>query len=296
MTSPLRSMTGFGAAARERDGLRANVELRAVNQRGLRVNVRSRPGLGPLEKRLRDTVGGLVRRGNVDVSVELIETAPDPQRLLNRPAAAAAAEALRTLADELDLDPVLRPADLLRVPAVLEADTARSITEAEWPLVAEALDDALAQLDGMRTAEGDAAAAVLREHIAAVARFRDAAAGRAPEVIDRVRQRLTARLQDLRNGTPDAADEQALERELVLFADRADVTEEIDRLGSHVDQFLTALDRGGEAGKRLEFLAQELLREVNTIASKCNDTAIAGDAVEAKLAAEKIKEQTANLE
>jgi uncharacterized protein (TIGR00255 family) len=296
MSTPLRSMTGFGSAAREAEGLRVRLQLRSVNQRHLRVNVRSRPGLGPLEKRLRDAVSRAYHRGNVDITVDLFRLRPDPQRLVNAGVAASAVEALRGLVREHDLDPALRVADLLQVPGLFDVGAEEEVSEADWPLIEAVLAEALRQATGMREAEGAAMAEVLADHAGTVGEFHAVCGEEAPAVIARLRERLRDRLLELGREMPDALDETALEREILFHADRADITEELDRIGSHLEQFRQTLQRGGEAGKRLEFLAQELLREVNTIASKCGDGRIAAAAVDAKLAIEKIKEQVANLE
>jgi uncharacterized protein (TIGR00255 family) len=286
-------MTGFGSASSEADGLSARVEIRAVNQRGLRCSVRSRPSLGALEKKLRDALTNSVKRGQIDINVELIRLTADPSALVNAGVASGAIEALRTLQNEHNLPGEVTLAEVVRVPGVFDAGQNTTVEEDEYAVIASALQAALSQLKEMREVEGQATREVLARHAESIEAFRVLAADQAPKVIERTRERLTARLADL---SPAAADTQALEREVAFFADRADINEELDRLTSHISQFRSTLSQGGEVGKRLEFLAQEMLREVNTTASKANDTEIAAASVEAKLAIEKIKEQAANIE
>jgi len=292
----LRSMTGFGAATAERDGISARVEIRTVNHRSLKLGVRARPSLGEFEKDLRDRVGGVLLRGSVDVTIQLRrppEVAISPEQTES---ARAAVEALRRLAAAAGLRDDLAASDLAAVPGLLEESLDRPLIAAEWAIAAGALDLALRQVDAMRAAEGAALGRVLEAHLADLEAYEAASRVAAPQVVERARARLVARIAELRAGNPAALDAQAIEREVCFFADRADIHEELDRLRSHVAQFREALRGGGEAGKRLEFLAQEFLREINTSASKANDAAIAAGAVRAKLAVEKIKEQAANVE
>jgi uncharacterized protein (TIGR00255 family) len=296
MASALRSMTGFGSACRERDGARATVDLKSVNQKGLRLNVRSRPRLGTLEKKLRDRIGAALARGSVDATVELVRTAIDPGTLVNHDLAESGVAALRNLCERHGLAREVTLDELLLVPGVFDTRESETLEDGEGELILDALDEALEQVQAMRAEEGAALGRALGEHLDALEAFRRAAAERAPEVVEAVRARLVERLEELRGQVRDAIDQHVIEREVLVFADRADITEEIDRLASHIAQFRESLRAGGEIGRKLDFLAQEMLREVNTIGSKGNDTAIASATVGAKLAIEKIKEQAANLE
>ncbi len=290
----IRSMTGFGSGAAEGAGFSVRVELRAVNHRGLKLNVRSRPNLGVWEKELRDLLAARLERGAVDAFVTLTRHGGS--------AGAACVEtareligSLRALAQELQLPGELRAADLLQVPGLFDEAGWSVFGEAEWAAGRQATEAALAQLLDMRRAEGAVTAARLGELIAPVATFAAEVRRLAPGVIERSRVRIRERLNELLGGLRPA-DEQAVEREICLLADRVDVNEELDRLGSHLGQYQALLASGREVGKRLEFLAQEILREVNTCSTKAADAAVSALAVEAKLAVEKIKEQAANLE
>ncbi|MBN2714088.1 MAG: DUF1732 domain-containing protein, partial [Planctomycetes bacterium] len=186
--------------------------------------------------------------------------------------------------------------DLVHIPGLFDTGTECTINEDEWKVVEQAAQAAIEQVVEMRKNEGNATAESLLELIQPIEDFSVSAREAAPGVIERFRERITARIEELRKSGIDTGDRNALEREVCLFADRADINEEMDRLTSHISQFRQAIESGGEIGKRLEFLAQEFLREVNTTASKANDTAIVTKAVDAKLAVEKIKEQSANIE
>jgi uncharacterized protein (TIGR00255 family) len=295
-TSEIRSMTGFGAGSAEAAAATARVEIRSVNHRGIKLTVRSRPPLGPLEKELRDLAGAELRRGSVDVYVTLTRLEGEDLVTVREGVARQAVSAVRRVAADLGLGGELEIGDLLRVPGLLEEETELPVTEEEWPLLEQAAREAVEQVVSMRRAEGTTLTGHLRELTGAIESFAVEARRQAPTVVERVRERLRSRLEEIRTSGLLEADEQGLEREICFHADRADITEELDRLHSHLDQFRGLLDAGGEVGKRLEFLAQEFLREINTAASKASDGAIVHAAVEAKQAVEKIKEQAANVE
>lgn len=295
----IHSMTGFGAGAAEdanRTGLGARVEIRSVNHRGMKLNIRSRPSLGPLEKKMRDLVQSRLKRGSVDVYITLMRPVAADNLPVREDVAKAAVAALRHLGHELELSGSLQISDLVHIPDLFDTGVEGLVSEEEWPVIQKAAETALVQVVEMRTQEGAAMARCLLELLAPIQDFATHARTAAPQVVERARARLTSRIEELRKEGLDAGDRQAVEREICLFSDRADIHEEMDRLDSHLQQFRDTLQKGGETGKRLEFVAQEFLREVNTTASKANDTEIVTWAVSAKLAVEKIKEQVANIE
>ena len=296
MAVPLRSMTGFGASAKDNGGRQVRVEVRSVNQRNLRLSLRAQPALGQFESEARAMVSGAAQRGQIDVNLTLVRPAAETLSPQARAAAASAVSTLRQLGEELHLSGELTLGDLARLPGIFSDAGGEFVSQEEWKLLESALREALERFGEAREVEGAALAGALRVHADAIEAFAGFARKRAPEVVERQRARLLQRVEELRAGPLSGLDMQAVEREAVFFADRADITEEVDRLLSHAARFREVLADGREAGKRLEFLGQEMLREVNTIASKGNDTEIARQAVEAKLAAERIKEQAANVE
>lgn len=290
------SMTGFGAAMVTAADRTCRVEIRSVNHRGRKFTVRSRPPLGTHEKSLRDLLDETLRRGAVDVYVTLTRTLDESGLTICADKARTAVATIRHLATELGLDGDLTARDLLLVPGLLESATDEPVSAAEWPTVAAAVKSALKQVREMRRAEGAATVTRLREWGQQLEAFESTVRQQAPGVVVRTQERLRARIAELHSEGIDQNDERALERTLCLFADRVDINEELDRLASHCAQFRSALADGGEVGKHIEFIAQELLREINTLAAKANDAKIISAAVMAKLAVEKIKEQAANLE
>ncbi len=291
----ITSMTGFGVGAAEVGGVSARVEIKSVNNRGLKVSIRSRPGLGVCEKLLRDIVAERLVRGSVDVYVNFERSASAEACPLRAEAAKESLKGLRRLALELGLPDTLTARDLLFIPGIFDTSGEESAAQEEWPAIGAALEEALGQVCEMRIAEGCKLTEVLDSLAAPLEEFVEKTAAAAPLALERAREKLRTRLSEICPNGFTPGDAQALERELCLIADKADIAEELDRLGSHIAQYRAALKKGGEIGKRMEFLAQEFLREINTTASKTNDTEIVQDAVQAKLAVEKIKEQSANL-
>ncbi len=291
----IHSMTGFGVGATEAPGFSVRVEIKSVNNRGLKISVRSRPGLGIVEKRLRDALTERLVRGSIDVFVNFERTGEGKACAVRAEAAREAVQGLRRLAAELGLEDTLSARDLTLIPGVFDHSAEEPATEGEWEPVGRAMEQALRQVEEMRRAEGKKLSRVLLDLAEPLEAFVARTNELAPAALGRARDRLRQRLEELFPAGLAAADSHALEREMCIVAEKADVREELDRLHSHLAQYRAALAKGGEIGKRLEFLAQEFLREINTTASKTNDTDIVQAAVQAKLTVEKIKEQCANL-
>lgn len=291
----INSMTGFGVGSAEEAGLSVRVEIKSVNNRGLKISVRSRPSLGVCEKPLRDLVTDRLVRGSIDVYVSFERSTIGRACPLRAEAAYEAVNGLRRLASELGLEDNLSARELVFIPGVFDTSAEEPANREEWGILEKAVRAALDQVSEMRREEGRKLAEILVSLAAPLQEFVRKTNIAAPLALNRAREKLAQRLTEICPNGFTAADSQALERELCLIADKADIREELDRLASHIDQYLAALSRGGEVGKRVEFLAQEFLREINTTASKTNDTAIVQEAVKAKLAVEKIKEQSANL-
>ena len=290
----LRSMTGFGrGSARVRDA-EATVEIRTVNGRHADVSVRGLADLADHEPAVQSVVRQAIDRGNATVHVT-VTRAGGPAAALRVDAAAARAygDLLRRAADAAGLDRgAVTLADLLRSPDVLVPAPAADDGSA-WEAVEVALDAALFALFAMRRVEGDA----LGEDLTARCDALDAAVAlveaRAPARVEAARQRLADRLDEWVES--DALDAGRLEAEVALLADKLDVTEETVRLRSHLGQFREALNAEDPVGRRLNFLAQEIGREVNTIGSKANDAEITTIVIAMKEELEKIREQVQNV-
>jgi uncharacterized protein (TIGR00255 family) len=281
-------MTGFGRGVVEQVRLRATVDIRAVNHRFLDLKLRG----GPLSPALEDAVGTRVRavveRGSVTVSIHLVRTAGAPR--INAEAAGAAHVALAELARTLGL-PGPDLALVLAQPGVVALT--EDDHEAPDASVLAATDAALAQLATMRDAEGQALARELTARLAELDGIRGGVAERARAMPEQIQQKLHARLAKL---LEDEVDPQRVAQEVALLADRADVTEELVRLASHLEQARSLIAGKASAGRRLDFLVQELGRELNTIGSKSASAEITALVVEGKAVLEKVREQVQNVE
>jgi uncharacterized protein (TIGR00255 family) len=290
-------MTGFGQA---REG-GVSVEVRAVNNRHLKLSVRGTDPYPQLEAEVEKVVRPTVRRGSVLVHVRVDRAAAAGVSRLNADVLAGYLRETREAcwaAGLPDSDTAHVLAGVLGLPGVAAADAGPSEPPAgEWPQVEANLRRALAQLDEARGREGRAMAADLLALHRQVADRLAAVRDLLPRVMDAYRERLLARVRQAVQGAGVAVEPDHLIREVALFADRSDVSEEVSRLAAHLDQFTDLVRAGGEgAGRRLEFVVQEMGREVNTLGSKAGDVAVSREVVEMKAALEKVRELIQNVE
>jgi uncharacterized protein (TIGR00255 family) len=290
-------MTGFGRAEVTRDTATVTVEARSVNHRHLDIALRLPRALGAFEMDARRTIQARLERGRIDVAVQL-GPAPGQAAQQVRVDAALAAQyiaAARELSRALGLPDDVTLAWVLERPAVVRMqDTEAPADEIAWPLLGEALGRALDELVASRAAEGDALGVELRAQQAALCGQVDAIAARTPAALARYQERLRERIAALLGDV--VPDQGRLLTEVALWADKTDVREEMTRLRAHLGQFTVLLDKGGPVGRALDFLIQELNREVNTIASKADDLELSQAALAAKGIIEKMREQAQNLE
>lgn len=292
-------MTGFGRAAVEITGMTATVEVRTVNHRHLDAAVRLPRMLTGLEQPVRKAAQEPFLRGKIDCSIQLgADNRSQSSVEIDRVLAQSYAEFAKEWAAESGADATLSPAVLLGLPGVAKLVDA-TVDEAEaLPLVLSAVKDACGAALAMREAEGSSIETDLRTRLDRIEALAQEVAGNAGTVADAVRERLRKRAQQLQeeNGVVDEA---RLQQELVMAADRLDVTEEVVRLNSHVEQFRSALeatDSGEPVGRRLDFLVQEMGREANTIGSKSGGASVSHLAVDLKTELERIREQVQNVE
>jgi len=290
-------MTGAGEARGRVPGGELRISVRSVNARALVVKTRLPPELQDWERDVERLVRARLDRGTVSLSISLRHEVRPPDALIDATQFAAVAAWLNELAAAQGVGGV-SVADVLAVPGVLKTDGVRESTgSARVPpevegLVGEALDALVAD----RAAEGAATATAMLELLDALERERQVVVARAPLVVERHRDRLLARVNEFLAAHGTRLEPADIVRELGLFADRVDVTEELQRLGTHVERVRETLTQGGVVGRRLEFMLQEVLREVNTLGSKSPDVEIAHSVVTMKTAIDRLKEQAANLE
>lgn len=290
------SMTGCGSGDSSDGASTCRVEVRCVNNRFFKFSLRSREGFAALEARIEGLVRSRVRRGAVQLALDVRGAAAPPLRSLDADQLEAYLGQLETFCSRHDLALPKAVDALLSLPGILADDVpAPDALERSWPLVSEAVERALVGLDAMRRAEGDALARDMRATCGELRGLVATVRTRIPEMLDGHRQRLVERVGRVLAERRVALGEAEVAREIALLADRADVAEELVRLESHIEQFERLL--GEESpGKQLDFLAQELAREANTIASKSPDVAIAHAVVEMKTRIERLREMLQNLE
>lgn len=287
----LLSMTGHGQSQHSADGVSVWAEVRSVNNRFLKVTISSSDRLAELEANIRQTVGEHVRRGTVHVNLEIHRETASEAISINT-------ELLERLHRQvLAIDPDSRAGALIDIPGVVESGLPeRPDGTALWSAVAPALEEALGQLQEMREREGRSMAIDLQDNARQIQATLGQIQSRAPAVAQGYSVRLQERINQLLAEHEVSVSESDIIREVGIFADRCDISEEIVRLQAHLEQFGGLVNAGQSDGRKLEFLTQEMLRETNTIGSKANDGEISRAVVEIKTAIERIREMTQNIE
>lgn len=289
----MKSMTGFGVGEAQTPAGRLIVEVRAVNHRFLDVRVRAPRELGDLAAFAEQLGREKLTRGRIEVAIR-VESAGGQAVALDVDRARGAYEALCKLRDELSPSAEV-PLSLLAAVPDLFSPASEKERETMRSACRSAFDRAVSALETMRVEEGRVLSDDLRARLVAVRRATDAIGARAPQLVDVYQKRLKQRLARL-VGSEVPLDPGRLEQEVALLADRSDVTEELIRLNSHCGQFEALFDVKEACGRRLDFLLQEMVREVNTIGSKAQDADVAHLVVEAKSELERMREQVQNVE
>ena len=293
----IRSMTGYGHAEVAGVRLSLSVECKSLNHRHLDVALRLPRSLGAFELDARRLIQGAVQRGRVEVSVGVapLEGAPAADLTINMAQARAYIDMARRAGDELKLGGIPSLQWMLEQPGVISREEQASLSPDEgWPLLHDALEKALGDLRARRDAEGAALDKELRALLATMGEHVSVMAARGPAATARKQQRLRERVQALVGGTP--LDETRLATEVAMWAEKSDITEELARLRAHMGEFARLLDEGGAVGRTLDFLLQEMNREVNTVGSKADDLELSQAAIAAKSTLEKLREQAQNIE
>ncbi|WP_077615033.1 YicC/YloC family endoribonuclease [Caenibacillus caldisaponilyticus] len=292
----LKSMTGYARAFRTEGNRSVTVEMKAENGRYLDIAFSLPKSLTYLEEPLKRMIAERVQRGKVRVGIAvegmaLAETVLEMDwALLDQYLSALASAARR-----YGLSNELTAGDLVRLPDVFKIKEREKPLEEVEPLITETLSEALDALCAMRLEEGRHIEKDMRLRLDALKRQIEAIRDRVPQAVQAHREKMEQRVRDFLNGRVDI-DETRLLNEVAVFVDKSDITEELTRLDSHIRQFLRFLDEEEPKGRKLDFLVQEMNREINTIGAKSNDEGIALAVVMAKSELEKIREQAQNIE
>ncbi|MBK7934298.1 MAG: YicC family protein [Pyrinomonadaceae bacterium] len=292
----MRSMTGFGRATVTGKNLSIAVELKTVNNRFLDVNLRLGSEVQQLESTIKRLIGNRLSRGRVDVNLNYDRT-EEVAFELNRPVITGFLAAMKQMKDEFSLTGEPDMNVIAKLPNVFSTKK-EDPTEEFLAGIETAFTLALDDLEKMRDKEGEMLETVLEGNLAAIEQYLEPIKSEAANIADEHRIRLNKRITDMlaKSESQIEVDQTRLAQEVAYLADRADISEEIDRLTTHIEHFRTIIKETRDVGKRLDFLTQELNREANTITSKTNNMIVKENALAIKSEIEKIREQVQNVE
>ncbi len=296
-TPPMKSMTGFGRATHTTDTWIASVEASSINRKQIEIVTNLPKHLTPLESNIRQTTSPHISRGRIQINVKLEtpENTSTPSARINTNLAKSFEAAFSQLSSLLNRPILPSAADFARQPGIIELTEPDQIDlDSAWLAIQPALTAAIHNLNLMRSSEGDHLKTDLLQRLQNLISLTSSVSSLAPTRPERLRETLTKRLADL--GIPLDLNDERLTKELAIFADRCDISEEITRLSSHFAKFSDYIHSSEPPGRPLDFLCQELFREFNTIGSKANHATISQTIVEAKSELEKIREQVQNIE
>lgn len=288
------SMTGFGRSKKELDSFSITVEVKTVNHRFSEYYFRMPRHFNKIEDKMKKTISTYLHRGRIEVYVTI-----DGQGMMNRkvqvdwPLLEGYVQAISQIQQKYALEKAFSLRDLLEQDEVIQIEEEEVVNEEIDSLLLEAVEEAVLAVKQMRGLEGAELEKDLKEHLHLLQGKVSGLKSMAPLVVEMYQERLTKRIQEFVSGQ---IDENRILTEVAIFADKADINEELTRLDSHLKQFANTLELSGPIGRKLDFLVQEMNREINTIGSKANDSSIAKEVVEMKSILEKMKEQVQNIE
>ncbi len=291
----IRSMTGFGRGDCQEDGKEFQVEIKTVNHRYSDIFVKMPRQIGFLEEKVRDIVGKAVSRGKIDVYITYNNFSDDSKCVMFDEALAKTyINAVEALRDKFGLKDDISVSLISKYPDVLKVEQAEEDEDKLWFMLKTAVENALSSLIAMREIEGEGLKTDLLARTVYIGKILKDIALRAPDVVKDYKLKLETRIKDLLD--QQTMDENRMAVEVAIFADRCSIDEEIVRLGSHLNQVKEALNIQQPIGRKLDFIIQEMNREINTIGSKANDLSITRNVVEIKSEIEKMREQVQNIE
>lgn len=289
------SMTGYGRGEATGEGKVITIEMKSVNHRYLETMVRLPRTYVVFEERIKNYLKDVFLRGRIDVFVNIEETGEITRKLkVDKELAMAYYESLKEIAHFLGIEHKIELMTLAQLPEIITIEQPEEDVELLWPVFLEALEMAAKEMQNMRIEEGKKLVADLLERKQYIAVVMEEIKQRSDLVVKEYQDKLETRIKELLNSPP--VDEMRLAMEVAILADRSNITEEIVRMSSHLDQLKLFLTGEGPVGRKLDFLVQEMNREINTIGSKSNDLAISQRVVTVKSEIEKIREQVQNLE
>ena len=287
----IHSMTAYGRVENSEGQNSISCEIRSVNHRYSEISIRLPEELRPLEQKIRDHISGKIKRGKIECNIRIEKhNAYDEALSINQDLLKNIIEASKRINSDLSTSAPLDSLDLLRWPGVLEKSTldVKEIDKLLFPLVNEAIDIVI----DTRQREGEKIKKMLTDRCTKIKEIISNVKKQIPDILKNYRKKLTQRVQEI----SDELDNDRLEQELLFLSQKADIEEEIDRLGAHVDEVVRVIDRKEPIGRRLDFLMQEMNRESNTLGSKSNHIYTSNASVELKVVIEQMREQIQNIE
>ncbi len=291
----IKSMTGYGRAETKEQGRNIVAEAKSVNHRFLEISLRMPQALFPLEMEFKKKIGEKIKRGRIEIFIRLeAENTNAGEAILNLDIARNYFAALQRLKDEFGLTDEIGLKTLTGFRDIFSQPAETEISSDVLNRVAATLEEALAMLVKMRREEGTVIYLDMEQRLDAIRGILETINVRAPQVVAEYQKRLTERIKELTAGYD--LDDSRLAQEVALLAEKSDITEEIVRMHSHIGQFVALLQSDEAEGKKIDFLLQEMNREINTIGSKSNDAEIARQVIDAKSELSKLREQAQNIE
>ncbi|WP_233207366.1 MULTISPECIES: YicC/YloC family endoribonuclease [Pirellulaceae] len=293
----LLSMTGYGDAHLHADGVSVSVEIRSVNNRYFKLTVRGNELFSGIESQIEALTRKHINRGTITINLRVKADATADKYRIDTNVLQSYVQQIHQLGSQIGISETPHWDSVLQLPGVVQENTDNDDEQFNaWPVIEKTLKTALEKFDTMRQHEGETTTVDLRENLATIAQYLEQVEAKSPNVIAGYRDRMTERVNKVLEEFDVTVDPSTLLREVAIFTDRVNISEEVVRLKSHLQQFETFLTQKESTGRKLDFLTQELFRETNTIGSKANDAEIAKSVVEMKTAIEKIREQVQNIE
>lgn len=291
----IKSMTGFGAGDAETADFKVHIEVKAVNQRFLETNYHMPYSMNMFENQLTKKIKEYASRGKLDINIRFQDLRDKAVTVkVDKGLVAAYGQALQEISSQLELSAPVTAAQIASYPDVLKLNEENADLEAAQPVLMQAMEQALESFVAMREAEGQNIQRDLLARISTLENFVGELEKLAPEIVAAYRQRLENLLREYL--AKEDIEESGIIQEVALFTDKVNYTEETVRLRSHFDQFRQIITAGEPVGRKLDFLIQEMNREINTVASKANSAGAAQFVVDVKSEIEKIREQIQNIE
>lgn len=294
MIHMIKSMTGFGRGEATKNNITFMVDIKSVNHRYSDISVRMPRVVSALEEKVREYVNSKLNRGKIDIYINYDSFGQDTKVKLDANLAAAYVDSLNVLKGQFEIRDDITLSLLTRFPDILKLDTEEQDVDFLWSILSEALEQAVTSLMDMRSREGERLRADMLDKLEGIKTIVLDIKEKSAGLVDEYRTKLYDKIKELTKDIP--LDENRILTEVAIFADKSSIDEELVRLGSHLEEFKKTLNIKTPIGKKLDFIVQEMNREVNTIGSKSSDLGVVNNVISIKTEIEKIREQIQNIE